>query len=158
MCINISHSSQRNVQGHTFFSKHPLFFIPFGNNRLYLPSLGFDKPTLSVGCVCVWPLQHHPSVHPILSHPILFLPAHLISFCILRVRGAWSSRGAMYPNHISTRANPQDSWGIFTAQLQHELDSSFMAHLRKPPCFHQPAIVTPLTPPNQNTHTQSHYN
>lgn len=62
-----------------------------------------------------------------------FHPSHLIPMDIGRVRGAGSSRGAMYPNHISTQANPRDSWRIFTAQLEHELDISFMVHLCKPP-------------------------
>ena len=92
------------------------------------------------------------STIPSWHHPFIPFPSLLISFCILRVRDAWSSRGAMYPNHISTRANPQDSWRIFTAQLKHELDSSVIAHLCKPPHFHQPGIVTP---PFTNRHLRS---
>lgn len=70
---------------------------------------------------------------------------------ILRVRGASSSHGAMYPNHISTLAYPQDSWGIFTAQLKHDLDGSSVAHPRKPPHFHQDATLTP--PDNTDAHS-----
>ena len=98
------------------------------------------------------------STIPSWHHPFILFPSLLISFCILRVRDAWSSRGAMYPNHISTRANPQDSWRIFTAQLKHELDSSVIAHLCKPPRFHQPGIVTPpppSLPPLTNRHLRS---
>lgn len=65
--------------------------------------------------------------------PFFLYPSLVIPLDIRRVRGAGSSRGAMYPNHISTQANPRDSWRIFTAQLQHELDISFMVHLCNPP-------------------------
>lgn len=75
-------------------------------------SAGFSKSLSDSGVFGVYTLS-------------LFLPSHLW------VRGAWSDRGAMYPNHISTRANPKDSWGIFTAQLKHELDGSFVDHLYK---------------------------
>jgi len=43
---------------------------------------------------------------PPAASPVHPCSSHLISFYILRVRGAWSSLGAMYPNHISTQANP----------------------------------------------------
>lgn len=89
-------------------------------------------------------LQHRPSL----------FSSHLISFCILRVRGAWSSHGAVYPNHISTRANPQDSWGIFTAQLKHELDNSFMVHLCKTPSLSSACHCKPPSPTNTHTHKQ----
>ena len=117
--------------------------LPSVSNRFIFspdqtPGLTSGVSCLSVVCCSIT----RPSFSP-----------HLLSFDILRVRGAWSSRGAMYPNHISTRANPEDSWGIFTAQLKHELDSSFIAHLCEPPRFHQPAIVTP-TP----THSHRNYN
>lgn len=73
-----------------------------------------------------------------------------MSFYIHWVSGAWSSRGAVYPDHISIGDNPQDSWGIFTAQLKHELDSSFTVHLCKTPTLSSACHGS--TPPS-NAHT-----
>lgn len=103
-----------------------LYYIPKVNNRFVWCQRGRASPCLILGVQCS------------LS---LFLPSHLW------VRGAWSNRGAMYPNRISTQANPSDSWGIFITQLKHELDGSLVAHLYKLPHFHQATIVNP----NNNT-------
>lgn len=60
---------------------------------------------------CVVPNPAHPiSSHGGITHPISH---HTFPGW---ARGAWSSHSAMWPNHVSTKPNPWDSWIIFTGQ------------------------------------------